>query len=152
MIEKNRVFQKTQELQNEFFKFCGSKSAVFWHHDLAQTGGASVPSHDDGRAFPDPGAPGPGRKSGTVGFLGRRESSYSGSGRPDIFIYMPSHGGGTNRGGQIKRENPGFGGSGRPRAAGKPLKNPTFLRGFPPARGHPDPQNPRFSLSICPPR
>ena len=59
--------------------------------------------------------------------------------------------------GQIERESPGFSGSGRPRAAGKPqekgggLSPPTFLESFPVARGRPNPENPRFSLSIWPP-
>ena len=59
-------------------------------------------------------------------------------------------------GGQIEKENPGCWGSGRPRAAGKPLKEvggeaPTFLRGFLAARGHPDHQNPEFSSYYGPP-
>jgi len=44
-------------------------------------------------------------------------------------FHLPAHGGGTSGRGQIKRENPGFGGSGRPRAAGKPLKK---VQGFAP--------------------
>jgi len=48
--------------------------------------------------------------------------------------HNPSCGGGTNKRGQIERENPEFWGSGRPRAAGNPSKRwgakpPTFLRG-----------------------
>ena len=57
---------------------------------------------------------------------------------------MPSHGGGTNKGGQIEMENPGFSGSVRPRAAGKPLKKvggeaPHFFEGLP---GRPGPSGP----------
>ena len=55
---------------------------------------------------------------------------------------------------QIERGNPGFSWSGRPRAAGKPLKKvggeaPHLFVGFP---GRPaDPENPGFPLSIWPP-
>jgi len=59
---------------------------------------------------------------------------------------------------QIESENPGFGGSGRPRAAGKLLKTvgsfapPIILRAFPAARGRPEPRNPGLSpLNLAPP-
>ena len=49
-----------------------------------------------------------------------------------------------------------FPGLGGPRRPGNPSKMwgvspPTFLKGFPAARGRPNPKNPGFSLSIWPP-
>jgi hypothetical protein len=69
---------------------------------------------------------------------------------------MLAHGGGTNRGGQIKTDSLGFWVSGRPRAVGKPFKkvgakHPTFLKGFLAARGRPDTHNPRLAVFTCPP-
>ena len=59
-------------------------------------------------------------------------------------------------GGQIKRENPGFWGSGQPRAAGKPLKMvggfaPHLFEVFPGRPGSPRPQKSRtFPLNLAP--
>ena len=70
--------------------------------------------------------------------------------------HRPSHGGATNRGGQIERENLGLSGSGRPQAAGKPLKKvggeaPHLFEGFP---GRPGPPRARksmiFPLNLAP--
>ena len=61
------------------------------------------------------------------------------------------------RGGQIERENPGFWGSGRPRAAGKPLKKvggfaPHLFEGLPGRPGPPRrPKSRIFPLSLGPP-
>ena len=71
-------------------------------------------------------------------------------------FHLPTHGRGTDGGAQVKRQNPGFGGSGQPRAAGKPLQKvgaetPIFFEGFPGRPGPPRPPNPRFSPLIWAP-
>ena len=72
-------------------------------------------------------------------------------GDDSILTHLPSHGGGTV-GGQTKRKNPGFGGgSGRPRAAGKPLKHlegeaPHVCEGFPGRPGPPRPPKSKIYL------
>jgi len=78
------------------------------------------------------------------------------SGKTHDATHMPSHGGGSNKGAQIERENPGLSGSGRPRAAGKPLKKvggfaPHLFEGFPGRPGPPRPTKSRFfPLNLAP--